>query len=126
MLRALTWIGLPIGPEHLSLPTVDSTLFMPMLRFGSRWVQAPEIAESNRLVEYGNGLGSAKFRVGRGSRLPAAGPDASKLDHAAGCRWSPKARSKPLRCQRNAEPLVLRLAFRTQPAPTIAIHHSVD
>jgi hypothetical protein len=126
MLRALTWIGLPIGPPHISLPTVDSTLFMPMLRFGSRWVQAPEIAESNRLIECGNGPGSAKFRVGRGSRLPTAGPDASKLDRTAGCRWSLKARSKPLRWQRNAEPLIPGLAFRTQPAPAIAIHHSVD
>jgi hypothetical protein len=100
--------------------------FMPMMRFGSRWVQAPEIAESNRLIECGNGLGGAKFRVGRGSHLPTARPDASKLDRTAGCRWSLKARSKPLRYQRNAEPLILRLAFRTQPAPTIAIHHSVD
>jgi hypothetical protein len=74
MLRALTWIGLPIGPEHLSLPTVDSTLFMPMLRFGSRWVQAPEIAESNRLIECGNGPGGRQIpclpRIAPSDRRP--------------------------------------------------------
>jgi hypothetical protein len=122
----LTWIGLLIGPEHLSLPTFDSTLLHADDAVRFSWVQAPEIAESNRLIECGNGLGGAKFRVGRGSRLPTAGPDASKLDGTAGCRGSLEARSKPLRYQRNAEPLILGLAFRTQPAPTIAIHHSVD
>jgi len=61
-------------PEHFSLPTVDSTLLLPMMRFGSHWVQAPEIAESNRLIECGNGLGGAKFSVGRGSRLLTLAP----------------------------------------------------
>src|ERR1700732_1204840 len=55
-------------PEHFSLPTADSTLLLPMMRFGSRRVQAPEIAESNRLIECGNGLEGAPNSVSAGDR----------------------------------------------------------